>query len=52
MDVISTTIIKICESELDIIYEDYLLKNNFTKYDSNMFLKSLDFSRERQSNIY
>ena len=50
MDVISTTIVKICESELDIIYEDYLTKNNFTKYDSNMFLRSLDFTRERNSN--
>jgi hypothetical protein len=50
IDVISTTIVKICESELDIIYEDYLTKNNFTKYDSNMFLRSLDYTRERNSN--
>ncbi len=52
MDVISNTIIQMCENELSIIYEDYLTKNNFTKYDSNMFLKSLDFTRERQSIYY
>ena len=49
IEVVSTNIIQLCIDELTMIYEEYLNNNIFSKHDSIIFLKSFDFTREKES---
>lgn len=44
------TLKQMCSKELEIIFQEYLQKNDFKQSEAEMFIKSFDLSNERNSN--
>jgi hypothetical protein len=49
IETVSQIILSQCEQEMMNIFQEYLVANQFTEKDAEMFLKSYDFTEDKKS---